>query len=94
MNDVQVTISSAWPRRISSPLGTIVYGLSGVSVTFAPFLLYRYGQGHHTLGPPWIGIPIILAIMLLPTFFHVRLSSHIAEQLKTTAIEASSNQAL
>ena len=41
---VVVEIDAKWVRRINSPWYWPVSALTGVSITFAPMLLYWYGQ--------------------------------------------------
>ena len=47
MEDVSITINPKYIKMINSPLGKICHALTGVSVTFAPYFLYMYGQGNN-----------------------------------------------
>jgi hypothetical protein len=79
-----VQISGKWVGRLTSPLGLVAEGLSGVGATFAPLFLYWYGQGHRRpFGwPPEIGIPLCWLSIFFPAIFYFRLARHVKKQLK------------
>jgi hypothetical protein len=63
---VTIEIDAKWVRRVKSPFYWAISALTGVSITFAPLFLYRYGQnGSET----WKVLICFAVIYLVPLFY-------------------------
>ena len=73
MNMVTIQIDSKWQRFVRSPLYYVIAALQGVSVTFAPWFLYRCGKGEFFPGHEQIIVPLCFAVIFLVPLFYYRL---------------------
>ena len=89
MDDVTVTISGVWVRRVNSPLMLLVGALTGVSVTFAPLALFQLGRSQAGFSNPLVWL--CFAVIVFVPSFYMRLAGHVIGQIckqsknKTTA---------
>jgi len=81
MESVTIQVSPLWAAVARSPLYWIIVGLQGVSVTFAPLLLYWSGRGY--LGASeWIVVPLCFAAIFLVPVFHFRIGGAAIQELR------------
>ena len=79
---VTVEIDPRWVRITRSPIYSIVTGLAGVSVTFAPLFLYWSGQGKFYPGYERIIVPLCFVVIYCVPSFYFRLGSVLAKELR------------
>jgi hypothetical protein len=82
MARVSIELDARWVRIVQSPLYWIVTALQGVSITFAPLILYWSGQGKFYPSWQWIVVPACFAAILLVGFFYVLLGNAVAGELR------------
>ena len=78
---ITVEISAKWVRRVNSPLFWMVSALSGVSITFAPLVLYQCGQGRFQDSSLWL-VPVCFAAIFLVPYFYIRLATEIIVSIR------------
>ena len=79
---VTVEISPKWVSIVRSPVYTVVSGLMGVSVTFAPLFLYWSGKGRFYPGYEWFVIPLCFAVIYVVPSFYFALGSVVAKAVR------------
>jgi hypothetical protein len=79
---VTVEISPKWVSIVRSPVYTVVSGLMGVSVTFAPLFLYWSGKGGFYPGYEWFVIPLCIAVIYFVPSFYFALGRVVAEEIR------------
>jgi hypothetical protein len=82
MESVTIQIGATWANIARSPVYWIVAALQGVSVTFAPLVLYWSGRGGYSLGNEWVIVPVCLAVMYLVPLFHFQFSNRVIQELR------------
>ncbi len=75
---VMIEVDAKWVRRINSPWYWAVSTLTGVSITFAPLFLYRYGQDG---GATW-KVATCFALIYLVPLFYIRLGAHVIRAIR------------
>jgi len=79
---VTVEIDQRWVRITRSPLYSIVSGLTGVAVTFAPLFLYWSGKGKFYPGLEWIVVPLCFAVIWAVVSFYFGVGNSMAKALR------------
>jgi hypothetical protein len=82
MSTVVVEIDPRWVKFVRSPVFTLVSALTGVSVTFAPYYLYRSARGEFYPGYERFTVPLCFALIYLVGFVYIRLGNKIAKELR------------
>jgi hypothetical protein len=79
---VIVKVDAKWRRRVKSPyiMGPIA-ALTGVSVSFATFFLFRCGQAEEFGVFEWIAVPSSFLIIYLVPGFYMSLASEVMSEL-------------
>jgi len=86
MSTVTIEIDPKWVKFVRSPVFSIVAGLQGVAVSFAPLFLYWSGQGKFYHGHEWLIVPLCFAVICLVPPVYFRLGGAVVKELrKTTA---------
>lgn len=75
-----IQIDSQWVRRVRSPLMLVVGALQGVSITFAPLLLYWSGRGTSSLN--WIVAALCFVSIVLAGGFYIWLGKDVVRELR------------
>ena len=81
MNTVTIEIDSKWQRRLHSPAYKIMSALRGVSVTFAPMLLYWCGKEEIFGDYEYVLVGICFAMIFFVTLYFERLGDVVAREL-------------
>jgi len=82
MSVVTVEIDSRLVRFVRSPIFTVVAGLQGVCVSFAPLFLYWSGQGKFYHGSEWFVVPLCFAVICLVPPIYFRLGGAVVKELR------------
>jgi hypothetical protein len=82
MTTVTVEIDSRLVRFVRSRAFTVVAGLQGVCVSFAPLFLYWSGQGKFYRGYEWFVVPSCFAVICLVPLVYFRLGGPVANELR------------
>ena len=79
---VTVEISPTLARLTRSPLYFVASTLTGISVSFAPLLLYWSGKGMFPPGYGWIVALVCEAIIVFVLVFYFLLGAAVARELR------------
>ena len=77
---ITVELDSKWERRVNSPLFWAVSALTGISITYAPFYLYRAGQDGLSESSGWL-VPTCFAVIYLVPLFYIRLGAEVIKSI-------------
>jgi hypothetical protein len=83
MTTVTIGIGSRLLKIVRSPAFSIVAGLRGVSVSFAPLFLYWSGQGKFYHGYERFIVPACFAVICLVPLAYFRLGDVVIKELKS-----------
>ena len=82
MEKVTIELNANCARRVDSPFMYIVWTLQGVSISFAPLILYWSGAGMFHPDAKWIIVPLCFAIVYLIPLFYMWLGGAVIKGLK------------
>jgi len=80
MEKVTIEISTRWGRLVRSPFMLIIAALQGVSISFAPLLLYWSGKGEFYPDSQWL-VPVLFAIAYLVPLFYFFIGGPVVNEL-------------
>ncbi len=86
MEKVTIEISAKWGRLVRSPFMLIIAALQGVSISFAPLLLYWSGKGEFYPDSQWI-LPVLFAIAYLIPLFYFFIGGPVVKELRVVNSE-------
>ena len=81
MEKVTIEISAKWGQLVRSPFMFIIAALQGVSISFAPLLLYWSGKGEFYPDKPWL-VPILFAIVYFVPLFYFFIGGLVVKELR------------
>jgi hypothetical protein len=82
LSKVAIEIDSKWVKIIRSPAYFVVAALQGVSISFAPLVLYWIGKGKFFPGFEWITLPLSYGVIFIVSLFYMLLGSTVIKQLR------------
>jgi len=86
MEKVTIEISARWGRLVRSPFMLIIAALQGVSISFAPLLLYWSGKGEFYPDSRWI-VPVLFAMVYLVPLFYFFIAGPVVKELRAVNSE-------
>ena len=84
--NVTVEVSPTLAKIVRSPLHLIATALTGVSVSFAPLLLYWSGQGKFYPRYGWIVVPMCFAVIFFVPVYFYRLGNVVAKEVRRNSV--------
>jgi hypothetical protein len=92
MNKITIEIDPRWQKFVRSPFFYLVGAFQGVSISFAPLILYECGKGRMFAGYEGVLVPACFALIYLIPLFYFFLGGQVIKQLfkKISGLLASS----
>ena len=84
-NIVTIEIPSKWAWFARSPLYFLVSSLVGVSVSFAPLVLYWSGKGWFFPSYARVIVPLCFVVIYLVPLFYIVVGQAVASQLRRSS---------
>jgi hypothetical protein len=88
MDKVTIEIDYKWLKIVHSPLYWVIATLQGVSISFAPLVLYWSGKGMFPHGSEWIIVPSCFAVILFVGFFYILFGGAVIGELRKKTLSA------
>jgi len=86
MEKVTIEISARWGRLVRSPFMLIIAALQGVSISFAPLLLYWSCKGEFYPDSRWI-LPVLFTMAYLVPLFYFFIAGPVVKELRAVNSE-------
>ena len=81
MSKVTIELDAKWQKFVRSRLFHIVAAVQGISITFAPFLLYWTGKNSTLQAYEWVVVPVCFALVFIIPFFYFKLGAAVIREL-------------
>jgi hypothetical protein len=82
MGKVTIEVDSKWVKIVRSPLYWTVAALQGVSISFAPLLLYWSGKGFFSPREKQFVVLLCFAAIFFVGMFYMLLGSEVIRELR------------